>query len=486
MFPETFLIAGLAQVALAQITAVPPAVGAGYIYPQTNTFASNFTFTSAQIAAANLSARAAHNAEVALNFERTNYAGGLSVADDPFYDIPASFNQANPPPPGTIIKLEPFTNTSQYTLPPSVTMSRFLYTTETLNGTSIPASAYILWPYVPKQFPGLKSCSGNRSSVFPVVGLAHGTSGQTPECAPSHIRNLWDEFHEPFPLALSGYAVVAPDYAGLGVADIPSPYFVLPSQANDLFHAVAAAQKAFPDALSEEFVLMGQSQGGGVAWSAAQRQAQRPVSGYLGTVAASPFTDIMGSILADPQSQNNVRVTGIAQGLDSVLPSFKLSDWITDAGIARRALLTEIGGCGTTAGQLIGDDVPILKDGWNVTAAAKWYFNVSDNGGKEFAGPLLVLQGDTDGNANVKVTAKAVNQTCQMFPKNSLHYIQYAGISHVPVLYSSQHTWLDWIADRFNGKRAQPGCVQEMATPVRGVSNGAGQDWFIEYDVYGI
>jgi len=457
---------------------------AALIYSQNDTFNSSFTLTAAQKTAANLTAEEAHNVEVALQWEQSNYAGG-SVRDDAFYDVPDDFDQENPPPPGTLLKLELFTNLSLYTIPPSLTMSRFLYTTETLNGTSIPSSAYILWPYTPRAFNNLTSCSGNGSAVFPLVGLAHGTSGQTPECAPSHIRNLYDEFHEPFPLALAGYAVVAPDYLGLGVSRYPTPYFVLPSQANDLAYAIAAAQEAFPNTLSKEFVAMGQSQGGGVAWSFAQRQADRPMAGYLGTVAVSPFTDILADITADPIAENSARVAGIAQELDSVLPSFQLSDWLTDAAIARRSLLHDIGGCQVTGGYLFSSDTPFLKDGWNETEAAVWYSNTSDNGNRTFAGPMLVMQGDSDGNANVHVTNKTVDATCQYFPESTLQYVQYTGIGHVPALYAQQYRWLQWIADRFSGVPVPVGCVKEVVNPVRGTA-GAQQNWFIEYDEYGV
>lgn len=450
---------------------------------QNLTYNSSFTLSQEQIQAANLTDAEAHNFEVALNFERSNYAGG-SVKDDPFYAVPSSFDPLNPPEPGTILKVENHTNASLYTLAPSIAMSRIMYTSETLNGTSIPASAYILWPYTARRFLGLTN-GGSNSSTFPVIGLAHGTSGQTSECAPSHIKALWDDFHEPFALALNGYAVVAPDYAGLGVSNIKSPYFVLPSQANDLIHAVQAAQKAY-SRLSREFVIMGQSQGGGVAWSYAQRQAQKPVAGYLGTVAISPFTDILANIVADAQFEDNARVVGIAQGLDSVLDTFKMSDWITQAGIDRHSLLEEVGGCGTVGAYLFATDTQILKDGWNTSSAAQWYRNVSDNGNKPFASPMLITQGDIDANANVNVTAKSVEETCAMFPNNTLHYIQYAGISHVPTLYASQYTWLDWIKDRFDGVKSKPGCVQEKLYPATGVANGAGQNWIVEYDKFGL
>jgi len=162
-----------------------------------------------------------------------------------------------------------------------------------------------------------------------------------------------------------------------------------------------------------------------------------------------------------------------------------LSDWLTDAAIARRSLLHDIGGCQTTGGYLFSSSTPFLKDGWNETEAAIWYSNTSDNGNKTFAGPMLVMQGDMDGNANVHVTNKTVDSTCQLFPESTLHYIQYTGIGHVPALYAQQYRWIQWIADRFSGVQIPTGCVKEVVSPVRGTA-GAQQNWFVEYDEYGL
>lgn len=455
---------------------------------QNLTFNSTFHLTAAQKRAANLSEALAHSVEVALNFERSNNAGHLTQ-NDPFYFLPTNVNRSHLPPPGTILKVEEYTNTSFYTLPPTLSMSRFLYVTEALNGSSIPASAYVLWPYVPKKVPGLSACNGQNGTVYPLVGQAHGTSGQTQACAPSNLRNLWDAWNEPFALALNGYAVVAPDYAGYGVPEMPTPYFIFPSHANDLFHAVGAAQKQWPHLLSKEFILGGQSQGGGTAWAATQRQAQRPVEGYLGTYAASPFTTVLSDIAGEDDTQVNARVVGIAQGLDSVLPSFKLSDWLTDAAIDRLHLLQEIVGCSAPGGQLFSSKqgIQFLKDGWNETSAAQWYRNVSDNGAKPFAGPLLVLQGDSDPNAVPHVTTQAVNDTCAMFPDAQLEYGYYKGITHTPIMQSAYMQWMGWIEDRFNKKPVQKGCKMETVAPVRGVDNIVKNgDWVMVWDEYGL
>lgn len=358
---------------------------------QNDTWNSTFQLSEAQIALANISHTVANNVNVALNYERTNNAGSL-IQDDPFYQLPASYDHASPPHPGTVIKVEEYTNVALYTLPMSISMSRFLYMTETYNGTAVPASALVLWPYLPRRFPNLqsfseRSASGN-STIYPTLAWAHGSSGQGQACAPSGLRGLWDDFHEPFAFALDGYAVVAPDYAGLGVPNVTTNYFLHPAVANDLVFALEAAQKTWPRSLSKDFVVVGQSQGGATAWATAQRQAQRPVAGYLGTVAASPFTDNLADIAAESIGQTNVRIPGIARGIKSVFPDFQLSEWLTDAGLARLRVLEEIDGCSLTASQLGNDGVQIVKDDWNETAMAKWYGKAAMNGGKPFAGPM--------------------------------------------------------------------------------------------------
>ncbi|GME49307.1 putative secretory lipase, partial [Neofusicoccum parvum] len=248
--------------------------------PQCQDFASSFALSASQISRANISNITAHNVEIAINFERSNWATN-SVTTDPFYRIPSNWSSSLPP--GTLLTVENVTNTSLYTLPASVSLSRITYQTETLNGTAIPTSAYILWPYLARTFP--------LHPGLPVIGWGHGTSGMLAECAPSHIRNLWYQYSAPFTMALQGYVVVAPDYAGLGISTtttastahpsppdadgrpaIPHPWLAAPAQAADILHAVAAAQAAFPR-LSRAFVVAGHSQGGSAAWAAAALRA---------------------------------------------------------------------------------------------------------------------------------------------------------------------------------------------------------------------
>ena len=438
--------------------------------PQTNTFASDVQLTQDQKLSAGINDTVAKSIEISLNFERSNWANG-SVDDDPFYRVPSNASNA---PPGSLLKLQVNANTSAYTLPPNTALSRLLFQTETLNGSTVPASAYVLWPYTPR----------DEGDGYPVIGWAHGTSGVFGNCAPSHIRNLWYQFTVPFTLALQGYVVVAPDYAGLGVHQdaggnrFRHAYLGSPAGANDLFYSVQAAQTAF-SVLSKRFLLMGHSQGGGVAWAAAQRQASKPVDGYLGAIAGSPVTDMYDLV----QTSLNAPALGmlIANGLPDIFPSFDASAFLTPNGLNVYRLISEIQGCNSVALPSFADP-SLSQPEWYNDFYAQRYFDLVSNGGKVVAGPLLVIQGDADPVVLPNLTDHAVNVTCAQYPLSQIQYLIYAGATHTPVMYANQRAWLEWIADRFAGKETPTSCSTSKVSSARPYDDyQAEANWFIEY-----
>ena len=443
---------------LAIATLLATSIAYEILTPQNDTFASTFSLSQQQILSAGINDSLANNIAIALNFERSNWATPTSVASDPFYSLPANASFANPP--GSLLKLETGTNTSLYTIPPSTALSRMLYQTSTLNGTRIPASAYILFPYSP--LPG-----------NPVVGFAHGISGGFPDCAPSHIRNLWYHYITPFVLALRGYTVLAPDYAGLGVShdydnnSIRHPYTANPAHVDDLFYAVQAAQEAFPN-LSRDFVLVGHSQGGGAVWSAAQRQAREPVAGYLGGVAASPVADTYALVKGAGQAGAATAML-IANALRDVFPGFEAGTFLTDEGVKTYELVESIQGCQSVDLEAFADE-GLVVDGWWDSWPARGFFDWTRNGGQALGGPLLVLQGTADATVPAELTDSAVNQTRAAYPDSALEYVTYPGVDHVPTMYASQPRWLDWIGERFAGTPVTKGCGAavkvESARPV--------------------
>lgn len=224
---------------------------------QNNTFNSSAILSSAQISQYVLNNSWASAVDIALQFEQSNRATG-SARSDPFYTVPTNSTTAVP---GFPLKVDQHVNTSHFTVSPNVALSRFLFQTETFNGSAVPASAHVLWPYNPRSFDTVEK------DRIPLLVWAHGTSSWWAECAPSHMRNLWYHFAGPFELALQGYAVIAPDYAGLGVDTdangnhIPHQHICNPAPANGLAYAVQASQRTWPE-LSDQFVVMGHSQGG--------------------------------------------------------------------------------------------------------------------------------------------------------------------------------------------------------------------------------
>ena len=418
-----------------------------------------YIITDEQIENAGISREIARKIEKAWALERSKWATG-SVSNDPFYTLPPS-DTATAAQPGSLLKVERKTDTSVYTIPPATALSRILYQTRSLQGAAVPASAFVLWPYCARKLP---------DGSLPVICWAHGTSGIFAEQAPSHLCGLSYQFSGPFVLALQGYVVVGPDYAGLGVSrtanadPVRHEFLANPAHADDLFYAVEAAQEAFPQ-LSKKFVVMGHSQGGAAAWSAAQRQANKPVDGYLGAVAASPVTDF--SKLPSTGPLLGLLVASVAHTIAGLHLDFNHRDILTDEGARRWNLYLQLGaGVGVLFELLLG--IELLKPDWRTNFHIQEFVRKTANGGKKILGPLLVLQGLSDTNIDPFTTTEGVRDTRNAYPESQLRYITYPGVTHVPLLYASQRVWLDWIAERFACKPVEPEYSSQVASPELG------------------
>ena len=438
------------------------------LHAQNDTFNSTATITPTQQRQAGINSTLAANVALALEFERSNFANG-SVASEDFYDVPPGSANATP---GTVLKLELDANASAYTLPPNTAISRIIFQSEDLNGSAVPVSAYVLWPYLPRSL----------ADGFPIVAWAHGSSGGFGNCAPSHYRNLLYQFAAPFELAVQGYVVVAPDYVGLGVTEdangrpLVLPYLGSPSHANDLFYGVQAAQSAF-STLSQQFVVMGHSEGGGAAWAAATRQAEKPVQGYLGSVVGSPVTDLLAL-----ENRINARLPAlITRTLSDLHPTFDPAQILTSAGLARSKLNADLQGCWNTGLELFADS-GLVQANWTSNPYARAYATLTNPSGKAFAGPMLVLQGEADAAVPFPATTTAVARTCKLNPDSALEYATFAGVDHVPVLFASQRLWLGWIGARFAGQEVAKGCQRKNYSSARAYEYyQKEQNWFVEF-----
>ncbi|KAF2678352.1 alpha/beta-hydrolase [Lentithecium fluviatile CBS 122367] len=402
---------------------------------------------------------------------------------DGFYSIPASFKPSMEP--GTLLRVETHTNLTNYTVPGGLTMSRIMYTSQSLNGTLIPASAYVLWPYAPFEYTDRCSSNykrGNKAQgKFPLVAWAHGTSGQFVNCAPSNYRSLQYHFMAPYTIALEGFAVVAPDYAGLGVTTKPNgesshTWGSSPAGANDVAYAIDAVRKAFPEYLAADgpFVAMGHSQGGSIMWAFAERQAKAPQAGYRGTITISPPTrvvDILNSALAKIGSLPAAQLPSWAlvtlgiqpkliAAITTVYPSYNYSAMTPTSYDRWNNVIKPLQACLPT--ENLAFDIPaneIVKPNWTThSTVLEWKDRVAV-GGKKFKGPMLAIVGEND-VVPLDILEQDVDASCKASKDQSLEMVTFQGSEHFPVIQTSRMRWMSWIKERISGMNANGDCAK--------------------------
>jgi len=150
----------------------------------------------------------------------------------------------------------------------AVNLFRIAYRTTRGNGSDGISSARVYLPAQPTKLP------------LPVIVVGHPTDGIAASCAPS--QDLTSNEDLALPWAGLGYAVIVPDYAGLGTPGVQG-YLDNRDQGYSILDGARALRKLLPaNALSEQVLAVGWSQGGGAVLSA---QALAPTYGVDGTLA---------------------------------------------------------------------------------------------------------------------------------------------------------------------------------------------------------
>jgi hypothetical protein len=180
--------------------------------------------------------------------------------DFSFYETAANYSTSKP---GELLKLQAV-DPSTLDVNCGLTVYRFQCTSQDLDGSLVPVTGFIGFPFAPPPWSG---------KSYPLLAFAHGTIGMYRECAPSASPSLFD-YKSWSLIAERGYAVVATDYAGLGNNHTAHKYCSYNAHANDVFYSVIAAQKAFGDKLSKDWVSAGHSQGGSTVWKLAEQVQQ--------------------------------------------------------------------------------------------------------------------------------------------------------------------------------------------------------------------
>ncbi|MFJ1459564.1 lipase family protein [Nocardia sp. N2S4-5] len=305
---------------------------------------------------------------------------------------------ADPAVTGTVEAVQPLS--APATLPGSVNSERMLYTTTTVGDAPTVASAAVYFP------PGEPPAGG-----WPVVAWAHGTVGLGDSCAysvggPGDVERDWAYLGT---WLQQGYAIVAADYAGLGTPG-EHPYLNGVVEAHNVVDAVRAATRHY-SSMSNKWVVVGQSQGGGAAVNTARYATEfggpeLDYRGAVGTGVPAYIEDIFTPIGPGvPPVQLSPHSTGYAlyvlNGLRTTYPELNIESFLTDAGRmwlerARTECLLPLGDELAAARVVLGDlFTRPLSDIPDVHGLLARYLGLPESG---YDKPLFLGQGirDTD------------------------------------------------------------------------------------------
>ncbi|HTX48500.1 MAG TPA: lipase family protein [Caulobacteraceae bacterium] len=357
----------------------------------------------------------------------------------PFYETPASLAATRP---GALLRREPFDG---YTLPAGARAARILYHSWDASGRAVATSAVVLVP------AGSPPAGG-----WPIIAWAHGTSGVARQCAPSLMKDVYYGEEGLFPMLRAGYAVVATDYHGLGTEGAHQ-YVNKLAQGYDLIFSIPAARAAVKE-LGARWIVDGHSQGGEAAWSVAELERQRHDPGYLGAVAVAPASRLDAVLTQMPRTQAaSFYMDFLAWAIWARTPSFKPSDMLTGAPLARYGDLTTKGCFYYAYASFLGETAPArLRPGWAEKPGVRRFFDESRIGREPIAGPLLVIAGEADQTVPIVAVRGVVHEACRR--GDALEFRAYPGLDHDPTMDKSTPDQLRWIADRFAGRPAGDDC----------------------------
>ncbi|MFL5755010.1 MAG: lipase family protein [Chloroflexota bacterium] len=360
-----------------------------------------------------------------------------------FYAVPEPLPPGEP---GDVIWAQPIA------APRDAVAWRVLYHSRSVQGADIAVSGLVVAPDGPPPSEG-----------FPVVAVAHGTTGLADECAPSKeavpLRRgqaRTGSLSLP-PLWTLGYVVAATDYEGLGTPG-RHPYLVGVSEGRGVLDSIRAA-RALPGArASSQAVVVGGSQGGHAALFAGEIAAEyAPDVALAGIVALAPGAELAHAALLLSSEPSAVGfAVAIGAGFAAAYPEADLERVLTP--YARRLLSVVDRGCiddvlSTFAKPV--DQVLRLEE----IVKPPWPALLEENTPGRVATPvpIFVGQGGADPLVVPELTDALVARLCAI--GNDVTYRRYAGAGHVDIVSAAATDVEAWIRARFEGRAEGPSTV---------------------------
>ncbi len=375
----------------------------------------------------------------------------------------AGGNGADPlPPVDPLNGLDPVVGVTGYALSTNgaAAVSELItYRMPGVNGGVVEAKAAVLLPSGPAPVGG-----------FPVIAWGHGTTGVADSCAPSVTGDLAGYASYLDQYLQNGFAVIAPDYEGLG-SDGVHPYLHLASAGRSITYAVSAAVRQYGD-LSSRYAVIGHSQGGHAALGAGRYAGEIDTIELVGVAAIAPASNIaaqavkMSAVIADDSRSTADRVdTATKQLLYSALilntiavvdSSFDIASvYGSNGGELRASVDTQCISAilqdllpTVTGSVLISNSIDsiISTDVIDVPQVAR-FLESNEPGSTRINVPVLLVQGLIDETVFPESTTMLSNSLIQLSTDSTL--VEYPTGSHASVVNQSAAAVLNFIAALF-------------------------------------
>lgn len=312
---------------------------------------------------------------------------------------------------------------------------------------------------------------------WPVISLAHGTTGIGHNCGPSRQPNLMGYAPMIESLLEDKYAVALSDYEGLGESG-SHPYLEPRTAAFNTIDAVRAMRDISPT-VSTRWIALGYSQGGQAVWAANELNSYYGNDLQLqGTVALAPAVNVTGTAqLAWSGSLTTVQRTVFPMfiiGLARYNPDLDEHSFLHGSEIDYRRQLSycelpRIESNNAQSAQFPSVPIPwqsvvdrlreardrkpdtpqdtaMLQDALRKVALPQRPLNK----------PMLVISGKDDALVLSGWVQSAVSRSCLL--GGQIEYLQIPNSDHRNLVWKAGRTVDRWISNRFSGTAAPSNC----------------------------
>jgi alpha-beta hydrolase superfamily lysophospholipase len=368
---------------------------------------------------------------------------GSAPVTNAFYEQPDPMPNG---PPGTILRSEAISR------PPAGSKAfRILYLSRGVSGRPAALSALVLVPLRPAPVTGRN-----------VVALTHGTVGVARSCAVSSGRSFFPHLDGFARFMRAGYAVVLPDYEGLGTRG-PHPYLVGPATAHATLDAVRATRLFKPAEASARFIAWGVGQGGHAAlFTGEVADTYAPELELAGVAAGAPASDLRRLLRTNNHTAyGRVLSAYMLATWSHVYPRLRLDRILSRParGVVAQVATLCLPADHSSLKAALGDQSVQLtyrsRQPWD-TQPWRRLLERNSPGATAIPVPVIITQGADDKVVRPALTARFVRHLCRL--GSTVQYRPSRGVAHVDLGEKTAPYVSKWIVGRFAGRSARSSC----------------------------